>query len=37
MLIINPVIYAEVAVFVPAIEELEPLLPQDLFRREPLP
>jgi predicted nucleic acid-binding protein len=37
MLVINPVIYAEVAVFVPAIEELESILSQDLFRREPLP
>jgi predicted nucleic acid-binding protein len=37
ILIINPVIYAEVAVLVPTIEELELLLPQDIFRRETLP
>lgn len=36
-LVINPVIYAEVAVWVPSIEELESLLPTDLFQREDIP
>lgn len=36
-LVINPVIYAEVAVWVPSLEELEALLPADLFQREDLP
>lgn len=36
-LVINPVIYAEVAVWVPCREQLEDLLPPDLFRRDDLP
>jgi len=36
-LVINPVLYAEVAVWVPSLEELEALLPADLFQREDIP
>jgi len=36
-LIINPVIYAEVAVWIPTLEEINDLLPQDLFLREDIP
>ena len=37
VLMINPIIYAEVSVRFARIEELEEALPSDLFRREPLP
>jgi predicted nucleic acid-binding protein len=37
VLMINPIIYAEVSVRFARIEELEEALPADLFRREPLP
>ena len=37
VLVINALIYAEVSVGFPTIEELEEALPVDLFRREPLP
>jgi predicted nucleic acid-binding protein len=37
VLMINPIIYAEVSVRFERIEELEVALPTDLFRREPLP
>ena len=37
VLIINPLIYAEVSVRFERIEELEEALPGDMFRREPLP
>lgn len=37
MLVINPVIYAEVSVGFERIEELDQVLPPDSFRREPLP
>lgn len=37
ILVINPVIYAEVSVRFERIEELEDALPVSLFRREPLP
>ncbi len=37
MLIINPIIYAEVSVGFERIEELDEVLPADSFRREPLP
>jgi predicted nucleic acid-binding protein len=37
MLVINPLIYAEVSVGFASIEELEHALPSDLFRREQLP
>lgn len=37
MLVINPLIYAEVSVGFNTIEEVEKLLPDDIFRREPLP
>ncbi|MDQ2664839.1 MAG: type II toxin-antitoxin system VapC family toxin [Gemmatimonadota bacterium] len=37
VLMINPIIYAEVSVRFTRIEELEAALPADLFRREPLP
>ena len=37
VLMINPIIYAEVSVRFARIEELEQALPSSLFRREPLP
>ena len=37
VLMINPIIYAEVSVRFERIEELEEALPGDMFRREPLP
>jgi len=37
VLVINPLIYAEVSVGFDTIEELESALPRDLFRREDLP
>jgi hypothetical protein len=37
MLVIDPLIYAEVSVGFARIEELEDALPQEFFRREPLP
>lgn len=37
VLVINPVIYAEVGAVIETIEELEGLLPLSLFRRDPLP
>lgn len=37
VLVINPIVYAEVSVRFERIEELEDALPTDLFRREPLP
>jgi len=37
MLVINPIIYAEVSVGFKRIEELDEVLPTDSFRREPLP
>ncbi len=37
VLIINPIIFAEVSVRFARIEELEAALPADIFRREPLP
>ena len=37
VLMINPIIYAEVSVRFDRIEELEEALPSDMFRREPLP
>lgn len=37
VLVINPIIYAEVSVRFERIEELEEALPPALFRREPLP
>ncbi len=37
VLVINPLIYAEVSVGFTTIEEVEELLPDDVFRREPLP
>jgi predicted nucleic acid-binding protein len=37
VLMINPIIYAEVSVRFARIEELEEALPSDLFRRESLP
>lgn len=36
-LLINPIIYAEVAVGFARIEELDQVLPAESFRREPLP
>lgn len=37
VLVINPLIYAEVSIRFETIEELEAVLPTDLYRREPLP
>ena len=37
VLVINPVIYAEVGATIDTIEELDELLPKTLFRRDPLP
>ena len=37
VLVINPVVYAEVGAVIEAIEELNELLPTSLFRRDPLP
>jgi predicted nucleic acid-binding protein len=37
LLVINPLVYAEVSVGFAAIEELEAALPTDLYRRESLP
>lgn len=37
VLVINPLIYAEASIRYEAIEELEAVLPTDLYRREPLP
>lgn len=37
VLVINALIYAEVSVGFPTIEELEDALPAELYRREPLP
>ena len=37
ILVINPLIYAEVSIGFDAIEDLEESLPPDLFRREPIP
>lgn len=37
LLIINPIIYAEVSVGYRMVEEVEAVLPVDLYRREPLP
>ena len=37
VLVINPVIYAEVSIGFKTIEELEDVLPPEYFRREPVP
>ena len=37
ILIINPIVYAEVSIGYSRIEELEAALPSELFRRDPLP
>jgi predicted nucleic acid-binding protein len=37
VLVINPIIYAEISVRFDLIEELEEAIPDALFRREPLP
>ena len=37
VLVINPIIYAEVSVSYDSIEELNSNVPADVFRREPLP
>jgi predicted nucleic acid-binding protein len=37
MLVINPIIYAEISIGFDRIEELDEVLPADLFRRDPLP
>jgi len=36
-LVVNPIIYAELAAGFEAIEDLDEALPSDVFRREPLP
>lgn len=37
MLVINPLIYAEISIGFNQVEELETALPNDFFRRDPLP
>jgi predicted nucleic acid-binding protein len=37
VLVIDPVIYAEVGAVIASIEELDELLPRSLFRRDPMP
>ncbi|SRR5579883_598373 len=37
MLVINPLIYAEISIGFNQVEELEAVLPTDFFRRDPLP
>jgi predicted nucleic acid-binding protein len=37
VLVINPIIYAEVSIRYPTIDEVEGALPVDLYYREPLP
>ncbi|HEY0789351.1 MAG TPA: type II toxin-antitoxin system VapC family toxin [Thermoanaerobaculia bacterium] len=37
VLVINPLIYAEVSIGFDSIEDLDALLPETLFRRDPLP
>jgi predicted nucleic acid-binding protein len=37
MLVINPIIYAEVSAGFERVEELDEVLPADSFRRDPLP
>lgn len=37
VLVVNPLIYAEVSIGFDSIEELDELLPDTLFRRDPLP
>jgi hypothetical protein len=37
MLVINPIVYAEVSIGFERIEELDEVLPADSFRRDPLP
>lgn len=37
VLVINPIIFAEVGAWIDSLEELDALLPEDLFRRDSLP
>jgi predicted nucleic acid-binding protein len=37
VLVVNPVVLAEVAALLDSLEELEALLPEALFRRDPIP
>ncbi len=37
VLVVNPVIVAEVSAWLESLEELENLLPESLFRRDPIP
>ncbi|MFL5440644.1 MAG: type II toxin-antitoxin system VapC family toxin, partial [Myxococcales bacterium] len=37
VLVINPIVFAEVSVGYARVEELESVLPPDLYRRDPLP
>lgn len=37
ILVVNPVIFAEVGAWIDSLEELDSLLPENLFRRDPLP
>ncbi|HEX7707582.1 MAG TPA: type II toxin-antitoxin system VapC family toxin [Thermoanaerobaculia bacterium] len=37
LLVINPIVYAEVSIGFESIEELDEALPAEFFRREPLP
>lgn len=37
VLVINPIIFAEVGAWIDSLEELDSLLPEDVFRRDSLP
>lgn len=37
VLVINPIVYSEVSVFIDSIEELDELLPPSVFRRDSIP
>jgi predicted nucleic acid-binding protein len=37
VLVINPIVYAEISVGYRSVEDLEDVVPADVFRREPLP
>lgn len=37
VLVINPIIFSEVGAWMESLEELDSLLPEELFRRDPLP
>jgi len=37
ILVINPIIFSEAGAWMESLEEMDALLPEDLFRRDPLP